>query len=315
MNFYGVRFTPLFEYSLDGYTTSAPFPEDWALKWADYFDGSALDRNMWEVAVGRGCELKECGYGNGELQSYEEANVWVEGGNMVIESRKETVQGYPVGDCGDRSCSPFAGADYTSGKVVSIPPNYEVLYGRLRARIKFGEGKGLWPAFWMLPSPANDADFYTQDGVYGKWPQSGELDIVEVANDMVGSAWGLHWGTEVDHESQDCWYTGDHYYGREWLIYELQWAPWGEMRWYLDGLEVCRVPETPGMQPWWAPGGTGQAPFDQPFYVNFNVAVGGWWPGDPDDSILPQQTLIDWVEYYEWPTNRRLPEGWQKRNE
>ena len=122
----------------------------WELDWSDEFDGNSLDESKWNFVQGGG------GYGNNELQNYTNRpeNVFVEDGNLVIEARKENYQGN----------------QYTSAKLETKNKG-DWTYGRFEIRAKLPEGKGIWPAIWMMPS----------DKEYGGWPVGGEIDYHGVA--------------------------------------------------------------------------------------------------------------------------------------
>ena len=135
------------------------YPEasaEWQLVWSDEFDGSALDSGNWEVQTGDGSQYGLTRWGNDELQWYTPDNLVVEDGILRVEARSEQVQ---------------AGFPYTSGRVRSLG-KLDFQYGRVEARIRSASGKGLWSAFWMLPS----------DDRFGGWASGGEIDIMEVVN-------------------------------------------------------------------------------------------------------------------------------------
>ena len=122
------------------------------LLWADEFSGTALDEAKWNYQLGTGCDEGICGWGNNELQYYKQENVTLSNGVLQITAKKERVRG----------------SAYTSGRI-NTSAKGDWTYGRFEALIKLPEGGGLWPAFWMLPT----------DNVYGGWPESGEIDIME----------------------------------------------------------------------------------------------------------------------------------------
>jgi len=148
-------------------------------------------------------------------------------------------------------------------------------------------GQGLWPAFWLLP----------QDSFYGTWAASGEIDVMEAVN--LGGLGGntvagtLHYGGEWPNNV----FTGDQYAvpssaTDEFHTYALEWDV-NEMRWYVDGVLY-------GMQnTWYSSAATFPAPFDQRFYILFNVAVGGNFPGPPNGSTtFPVTMEVDYVRVY-----------------
>ena len=123
-------------------------PEGWDLVWHDEFDGRKIDTDNWTYDIGG------WGWGNGELQFYtsRQENARLEDGMLVIEARQEK----------------YEDSYYTSARMLTQDLQ-EFQYGRIEARIKVPEGKGLWPAFWMLGS--------NFDG--NNWPDCGEIDIME----------------------------------------------------------------------------------------------------------------------------------------
>ncbi|WP_194843247.1 carbohydrate binding domain-containing protein [Paenibacillus sp. B01] len=263
--------------------TSTPTESDWTLTWSDEFDGNAaqpdtngVDLSKWGYQLGNGAEYGVDGWGNNEQQFYRKENIKVEDGKLVIEARKESVGGKP----------------YTSGRMWTSP-TFSQTYGKFEARMKLPAGEGLWPAFWMMP----------QDSVYGVWASSGEIDIMEARGRLLGEVGGtLHHGkTWPDNR-----YTGKEYHFPEgeditgFHTYGVEWEP-GEIRWYVDG----KLYQT---QNEWSSQGVGQpdkyafpAPFDQPFHLIVNLAVGGNYDGGrtPQDSDLPGRVEVDYVRAYE----------------
>ena len=141
----------------------------YALSWADEFNGTALDATAWSNQNGDGCPTI-CGWGNNELEYYtgRPDNLFFQDGKLIIEAKKET----------------YNGKDYTSSKIFTAGKK-TFKFGRVDIRAKLPLGKGIWPAFWMLP----------QNNVYGGWPTSGEIDIMEMVGHDPGRTHGtLHYG-------------------------------------------------------------------------------------------------------------------------
>ncbi len=240
--------------------------QDWQLVWSDEFDTpGAPDPERWNYDIGGH------GWGNQELQYYtdREVNARVEGGVLVIEAHRET----------------FSGSDYTSARLVTRD-RAAWRYGRIEARIKLPFGQGIWPAFWMLP----------EDSPYGGWPAGGEIDIMEYLGHDTDRVYGtLHsGGGALGHR-----FTGTHYdlvegtFEENFHVFALEWEP-RVMRWYVDGeLYLTQVS-------WSSAGGPYPAPFDTPFHILINLAVGGQWPGYPDETTtFPQRMEVDYVRVYE----------------
>ena len=237
-------------------------PELWEPVWSDEFEGKELDRSKWKFETGGH------GFGNNELQFYTDRsdNAHVEGGALVIEAKEEK----------------FQNRSYTSAKVQS---RASWTYGRFEFRVKLPHGRGVWPALWMMPEDMKK---------YGGWPSCGEIDIVEQLGHDPNHVYGtLHFGNP--HKSKGASVSlkkGS--LTDEFHEYVLEWFP-GEIRWSVDG-ELYEI-----QNDWFtnAPGSAWPAPFDRAFYLQFNVAVGGNWPGNPDASTTwPQKMVIDYVRVY-----------------
>ena len=272
--------------------------------WADEFDGEALDRSRWEVQLGNGFHDPRAGvwvpgWGNGELQSYTDHkdNLSLREGCLVIRAL--------------RQASPDGHA-YTSARVrtragsgVSL---FSQCYGRFECRARMTAGQGLWPAFWMLPCEER----------YGGWAASGEIDVMEVVGgnprEVLGS---IHFGGVFparDHRTVIHAFSGEDSAER-FHLYAVEWDP-GVIRWFVD--DVCYAEQ----RFWWSSsrrelaGGLHPrserdlnpwpAPFDQPFHLLLNLAIGGGLPGPPDETTrFPAEFVIDYVRVYERASGER----------
>ncbi len=286
---------------MDTSSQSLPSPglddAEWRLVWCDEFDGDRLDTDKWACEMGNGFfhgpdRQWIAGWGNNELQFYtdEPANVQVTGGCLRITARKES-----RGSCA-----------FTSGRLRTRATDgrslFATRYGRIEARASAPAGKGLWSALWLLP----------QIERYGFWPASGEIDMVEIVGDRIDEYLGsLHFGAPYPQRSHVTHTHGFPPNRRidEFHDYALEWDP-GEIRWFFDGLCWAR------QSTWWSCSrsseGRGQpprherdlnpwpAPFDQPFELLLNLAVGGGLPGPPDDTTtFPATFVIDYVRVFE----------------
>ena len=241
----------------------------WQLVWSDEFSGTNLDYSKWSV------EENANGGGNNEQQFYLERpeNVRVENGNLVLEARKEH-----FGSAGVER-------DYTSGRI-RTKYRADWKYGRVEVRAKLPAGRGLWPAIWMLPT----------ENKYGGWAASGEIDIMELLGQEPNTVYGtLHYGGIWPKNT----HTGKSFvlphgtFADDFHVFAIEWEA-GVIRWYVDGTLYQTQTQ------WHSDGGTFPAPFDQPFHLILNVAVGGQWPGPPDDkTIFPQRMLVDYVRIYQ----------------
>ncbi len=246
------------------------------LVWNDEFNGSSLDMSKWTYETGNGCPSL-CGWGNSELEYYTTSpnNIRVTGGNLEIEVRAEAM----------------GGSSFTSGKIITRNIAYWT-YGRFEARMRLPEGRGLWPAFWMLPETNN-------------WPTTGEIDIMEYRGDMNTRTSGtLHYGNPwpgnlwdgVDYFHTSNLATAFHIYAVEWTANEL--------RWYFDDRLIkieTRIPNS--LNP---PSNNANVwPWNTNFHFLLNMAVGGWFTGttNPADVVLTKPTFeIDYVRVYDMTT-------------
>ncbi|RIJ17201.1 glycoside hydrolase family 16 protein [Henriciella mobilis] len=268
----------------------------WETVWFDDFDGDSLDRERW--APEESC----WGGGNNERQCYTDrpANIQVEDGILRLIARKETYTG-PLR--ADQHGSEEREQPYTSGKI-RTRGLADWTYGRFSARMKLPEGQGTWPAFWMMPSAS----------IYGRWPLSGEIDIMEAVN--LGTPCE-DCPTGIENRTSGAAHFGDvppdNTYlflkipgetpespADEWRVYTLEWGA-GEMQWLVDGEVFMRL----DADDWYTGSanadGRPYAPFDQPFYLMLNLAAGGNLPEksneagfDPDS--FPAELLVDWVK-------------------
>jgi len=231
---------------------------DYKLVWSDEFDGDSIDKKRWNY---------EYGYiANNELQCYTDrsANSWLSDGCLVIQADEEKYDGF----------------DYTSARL-NTSGKFSFKYGYIEMRAILPEGKGMWPAFWML-------------GQNGQWPECGEIDIMEMigggSND--DTVYGtLHYGTvdPYDHRSNG----GNTYTGKDlsdgFHTYALEWMS-ERIVWYFDGKQFFST-DISGEQ------------FDcfrNDFFIILNFAVGGDWPGSPDATTqFPGQYVIDYVRVYQ----------------
>jgi beta-glucanase (GH16 family) len=241
------------------------------LVFADEFNGTELDTSVWTRQVGRGEAFGlPTGWGNNELQYYTggELNSFVADGKLNIVVKRENI----------------GGANYTSARLRSLN-GLDFLYGRVEASIKLPSGPGYWPAFWMLPTGSP----------YGGWAASGEIDIMESINlaDRVYTT--IHYGGPWPaNQSNGVGFNPGIDLSQGFHRYAIEWEP-GAIRWYFnDQLLFTRVESQ-----WFStnePAGYGRPPFDVPFHLLLNVAVGGDFPGPPNGStVFPQTMQVDWV--------------------
>ena len=252
------------------------------LVWSDEFNDAQLDPEVWFFETGDGSQYGIPGWGNNEWQYYLPDNARLEGGKLIIEAKLETVT---LAD--DRF-------GYTSARI-NTRDRFAFKYGRIEASIKMPSGQGFWPAFWML---SQDSD-YLCDGEPCVWAAIGEIDIVEAVN--LGGTGGneifgtIHYGGEFPNNlSSSTNYTPSVDITEGFNTYALEWDE-TEIRWYFNGLLYA-------MENSWDSAADGKdfpAPFDQEFYVLFNLAVGGNFPGSPNGTTpVPSTMEVDWVRVY-----------------
>jgi len=261
---------------------------DWSLVWSDEFMTAEIDDSKWTYDIGNWIvdengEGISPGWGNNEQEYYTDSpeNSYIEDGKMVIKAQKEEE---PITD-------QFGSYDYTSAKL-KTKGLFSKKYGKFEARMKLPEGQGFWPAFWMMP----------EDSVYGEWAASGEIDIMEAAGKDTSNIGGtIHYGEQYPNNT----YRGTEYHFPEgtdytdYHTYSVEWEP-GEIRWYVDG-ELYQT-----LNNWFSKGEdeaanyTYPAPFDQEFYLIMNLAVGGWYGGNADETTpFPGIMEVDYVRVYE----------------
>ncbi|PIH56087.1 carbohydrate binding domain-containing protein [Paenibacillus sp. LK1] len=265
--------------------------KDWEMIWNDEFSSSAIDASKWTV--------QDTGLVyNNELQYYSPDNTRIvkDGDRNVLQIEAKREQ--------------KSGKSFTSGKLITMGKG-DWTYGKVVVRAKLLVQQGMWPAIWMMP---------TDEAHYGGWPASGEIDIME----LIG-------GKNKDHEV----YSTIHYdavksdgshghdqgkftlpagesFADDYHDFQVEWLP-GMIRFYVDGKlhhQVNHWQTTAAGQP---ESYTFPAPFDRPFYLILNLAVGGDWPGSPENEFVSEKMNVDFVRVYsykkinEWPDVTSTP--------
>lgn len=238
---------------------------DWKLVWSDEFDGPAKtlpDATKWAYDLGGG------GWGNQELEIYTKRpeNVSQDGeGHLIIRAVKTGT------------------AHYTSARI-KTQGKFTVEYGKIAVRMKIARGQGMWPAFWMLGA----------DNKTAGWPDCGEIDVME----NIGKEPSIVHGTVHGPG-----YSGSKGIGHEYSlpsgqalsddfhVYAVEWSP-AEITFFLDDKPYGAV------RPSGLPASTHWV-YKHPFFLLLNLAVGGDWPGNPDNTTQFPQTLVaDWVRVW-----------------
>ncbi|MBP8003098.1 MAG: family 16 glycosylhydrolase [Chloroflexi bacterium] len=289
---------------LDNQTvTTANTPvEQWQMLWSDEFDGVAGSfptPSIWRPEIGDGTLNGNPGWGNGELETYTNTpeNVALDGnGNLVITAHE-------LGEDTNLACH-YGTCEYSSARLITWD-RLETTYGRVEARMQLPQGQGIWPAFWMLGTNLDEVG----------WPQSGEIDIMEnigrepstVHGTVHGPGYSGSNGIGGGYDLDSGLFADDFH------IFAIEWTPDG-IRWFVDGVNYFSL--TPDQ----IPAGT-EWVYDHPFFIILNLAVGGNWPGFPDDTtVFPQSLVVDYVRVYGAPNQSEQFSatfvddfsGWQK---
>lgn len=277
---------------IEDYGTDDPdiVKEGYKLIWNDEFDGNLLSADKWGYQLGTrdnyGDSKGPDRWGNNELQYYSEDNVEVRDGSLVITAKKEDEK--------------VGGMSYTSGRITTRG-KFCFTYGYVEARIKAPKQDGMWPAFWMLPQPPTTSNSHNE---YGGWPRNGEIDIMEIKGRVPGSyGAALHFGDsggQKDSVGKTVTLSGDI---GEWHTYALEWTK-DSIAWLCDGKEVLKTKS----DCWWTGAVSNEenpsAPFDKPFVVLLNLAVGGNYDKEgtenllKDDAFSSAAMLVDYVRVY-----------------
>ncbi len=247
-----------------------PAEKEWQLVWSDEFDGESLDTDLWSVQHGTGTEYGLQGWGNNELQYYtgRPENLFLEDGKLHIVAHRED----------------YEGMRYTSARIRTKNKG-DWQFGRIEVRAKLPEGQGIWPAIWMLPT----------DELFGGWPKSGEIDIMEMVGHEPETIHGtVHYGPDWPENR----HTGEPYtleegtFADDFHTFSIEWEQ-NEIRWFVDGEHYFSV--TPSdLQPH-------NYPFNARFHLLINLAAGGNWPGNPDETTeFPQTLTVDYVRVYQY---------------
>lgn len=249
--------------------TGQAHAQNWSLVWADEFNGTSLNLADWNHDLGTGSQYGLTGWGNNELQYYRSENVEVSGGNLKISALQEN----------------YMGMNYTSGKIHTKTKRFYT-HGKIEARMQVPTDQGMWPAFWMLTEPGDLAQNAAS------WPP--ELDIMETVghtgNTTFGTAHYGTWPTVISNGGQYTVPSGD--LSSTFHTYTVEWYP-DNIAWYFDGILIHELNSTDVSPEAWQ--------FNQDFFLIFNLAVGGSWPGSPDGSTtFPEEMLVDWVRVYSY---------------
>jgi len=242
---------------------------NWELVWSDEFDGDSINTDFWNLQV------VKAGRFNDEWQRYTNSNenAYIDNNCLVIKAIHE---------------SDKHGMDqYTSARI-NTANKYSFKYGKIAARIKLPQGKGIWPAFWMLGSNIDE------NGGDTPWPQCGEIDILELygsKDDAVIEA-NLHYADATESHKMagvDSFKLEEGVFADDFHVFELEWNK-EKLTWLVDGKPFKTVSITKDEF----------SEFHEEFFILLNIAVGGAHAGRPDGTtIFPQLMYVDWVRVYE----------------
>lgn len=250
------------EIPTDGYVSADSYP-GMTLTWGEEFTGTEISDD-WTFEIGDGCNKGLCGWGNNELQSYRRENAFLAADDyLVIQAYKENV----------------GGKSYTSARMITQGAK-KFQYGRIDIRAAMPTGQGLWPALWML------GDNIDQVG----WPACGEIDIMELVGNEPDICHGtVHWDNNGQYASYGQGITSAKSLNSEFHVYSIVWNQ-NEIKWLLDDVQYNVIDITP----------SSLSEFKQEFFFILNVAVGGNWPGSPNNStIFPQRMLVDYIRVFQ----------------
>lgn len=246
------------------HTSPSEYP-DMKLLWADEFNDDDINLRDWNFDIG------DNGWGNAEWQYYQPKNATLQDGHLVITAREQRV----------------GGSTYTSTRM-KTEDEVEFTYGRVDIRAALPEGQGIWPALWALGANFREVG----------WPRTGELDIMEMIggggreNTVHGT---MHWNRGGLSGSYSHTYQGGSYHLDAGLfsdgfhVFSMVRSPEG-VTWLVDDVPFYSFQFTEGPD---------FEAFQKPFFLIFNIAVGGRWPGYPNESTyFPQRLVVDYVRVF-----------------
>ncbi len=237
------------------------YSQNWQLVWSDEFDSTSLDLNSWTRETGGN------GWGNNELEYYtnREDNSYIQDGKLIIKAMEES----------------YGGNSYTSARLKT--QNKKLWkYGKIEARMKLPFGQGIWPAFWMLGQNITSVG----------WPACGELDIMEMIGGqgrektVYGTA---HWDNNGHAQYGNSYTLSSGTFADDFHVFRIEWNQ-SFIKWYVDNTQYSALNIT----------STDLDEFRQNFFIILNLAVGGNWPGYPDNTTtFPQYLEVDYVRVYQ----------------
>lgn len=246
----------------DGYYTPDTYPS-MQLIWADEFTGTSLNTNFWSYDLGDGCNVSLCGWGNNEMQKYTDKPE-----NIKIDNNKLVITALKVNEGG-----------YTSARI-KTENKKELRYGRIDVRAKLPKGQGIWPAIWSLGENIDAVG----------WPTCGEIDIMELVGHQPATVYGTaHYRDDVYKYSTSSTSLSSGNFSDAFHVFTVVWD-YNSIIWCVDNVEFKKFTNT-NIANW---------PFNKSFYFILNVAVGGNWPGPPDQTtVFPQEMIVDYIRVFQ----------------
>lgn len=239
-------------------TISVSQNRQWKLVWEDDFNTDGpVNSDKWTLVTKGTADWKKYMTPSPEL-------AFVQGGNLILKARK-------------------TGAGYETSGITSAN-KYHFKYGKVEVRAKLCAGQGTWPAIWMMP----------QESVYGGWPKSGEIDIMEHLNHET-KVWQVihsHYVDNLGIKNDPPYSSTSPFTVGSFNTYGIEWFP-DRIDFLVNGTVTFSYPKKANL-----PADQLQWPFDQSFHLILNLALGGSWVGAINDAILPVQTEIDYVKVF-----------------
>lgn len=255
----------IFEIPTTGFESPTTY-DGMTLVWQDEFDGESIDTDTWTFELGDGCAQGICGWGNQELQFYQQENASIVDGNLVIEARQQS----------------RGGKAYTSSRMIT-KNKVNFHFGRIDIRAVMPSTKGMWPALWMLGADIDEVG----------WPACGEIDIMEMVGggeDDAITHGTVHWDNDGSYANfggstkLESGKLSDQYH-----VYSIVWDE-EKIVWLFDDVQFHVIDTTPASL----------SEFRNEFFMILNIAVGGTWPGTPDETTLfPNWMIVDYIRYFQ----------------
>ncbi len=247
---------------------------EWEEVWSDEFTGDDIDRDVWTFEIGNGHEQGIPGWGNAERQYYtdEEQNAFIRDDKLVIRALE------------DERSDEYGEYPYTSARMIT-QDGFTTQYGRIDVRAKLPYGQGIWPAIWMLGANIGEVG----------WPACGEIDIMELVGHKPDTVHGtIHGPGYSGGGGIGDSYSIDNEFSEDFHVFSIIWDE-DVIIWLVDDepfhqVSADYVDHFYGAD--WV--------FNQEFFFILNVAVGGHWPGYPDDTTeFPQEMEVDYVRVFD----------------